>query len=81
MTEKEEQFEQFLYDNDIKCETCYFNARNTPIPYNHQDKICGNELNRQTNVYSGQWLQIKYDGVCKHWKEFKEKDDEQTTRN
>ena len=59
----------FLYNNNIKCETCIFFTKNTPIK-NIVNDVCGNPANAQGGAYQGQLLRFKPSDMCSKWKIF-----------
>jgi hypothetical protein len=59
-------FRNFLYDEDISCNTCKHYSGNTPIK-NTDNDVCGNMANHQSGAYSGQYLRLPKDGACHLW--------------
>ena len=63
------KLEEFLWDNDMYCDTCAHYTKNTPKA-NTVNDVCGLADNKQTNVYDGQHLRLPPEGMCYRWKEF-----------
>ena len=72
---KNQSLENFLYDNDIFCETCKWYTGNTPVK-NTMDNVCGHLQNIQSNVYNGQHLRFPGNGMCHRWEQFGENHEE-----
>lgn len=68
---KREEFINYLYDNNIFCESCKYNTYNTPIK-NVTGGVCGNENNRHSGAYSGSVTSCtsRVGVVCDLWEEY-----------
>lgn len=65
----EQILKDFLEDNNISCSTCKHYTGNTLIPDRCLD-VCGNEENRQTNLYIGQRLRLDKKSMCNKWEKY-----------
>ena len=63
------KLEEFLWENDMYCDTCAHYTKNTPKG-NVSADVCGLACNKQTTLYEPQYLRLPPQGVCHHWKQY-----------
>jgi len=66
------KLEEFLWENDMYCDTCAHYTKNTPTG-NLNDDLCNLLCNKQKHAYMEAFMKPRPEGCCDKWAEYKKR--------